>query len=278
MASEATPTTNSLGLDLANLKIDEQKPAAPAPAPSASSPADAPAPAPASEADKPATGKADEPKDAAREKSKPYVNHERVKTGGAPRDKLTDEELAERMAKIREQNEKIKQRRIDVQADEDAFKKTQAAERAKQAKARKIQETVDRTREQNAKRKMDKMQNREWDSGKKQGGNGNAPQSQSAADKTASSSQDTAGVPEESAEGVEGPSSPRQGGRGRGRGRGNGGGTGGHWRGGRGRGGGRGGAPSAGNNKTEKPADTPAERAPEAPAEKKPEVPAAATS
>ncbi|CAK5279510.1 unnamed protein product [Mycena citricolor] len=97
-------------------------------------------------------------------KKKPYVNPERVKTGGSQRDKLTEEELSERMARMREQNEKIKQRRLDVQADEDAFKKTQDFERARIAQNRRVQE--DRTREQNAKRKMDKVQMREWDSGK----------------------------------------------------------------------------------------------------------------
>ncbi|KZT20246.1 hypothetical protein NEOLEDRAFT_1165096 [Neolentinus lepideus HHB14362 ss-1] len=71
------------------------------------------------------------------------------------------------MARIREQNEKIKQRRADVKADEDAFKKTQEAERVKLAKTRKVQEQIDRTREQNAQRKMDKALSREWDSGKK---------------------------------------------------------------------------------------------------------------
>ncbi|KAI0048249.1 hypothetical protein FA95DRAFT_1558269 [Auriscalpium vulgare] len=71
------------------------------------------------------------------------------------------------MARMREQNEKIKQRRLDVLADEDAFAATQAAERAKQVHTRKVQEAVDRTREQNAKRKMDKIQSREWDSEKK---------------------------------------------------------------------------------------------------------------
>ncbi|KAI0306713.1 hypothetical protein B0F90DRAFT_1665919 [Multifurca ochricompacta] len=100
-------------------------------------------------------------------KKSPYINPERVKTGGLPRDKLTEEELAERMARMREQNEKIKQRRLDVVADEDAFKQTQAAERHRQAQMRKVQETVNRTREQNARRKMDKIQSREWDSDKK---------------------------------------------------------------------------------------------------------------
>ncbi|KAF8197426.1 hypothetical protein BJ912DRAFT_846225, partial [Pholiota molesta] len=101
-----------------------------------------------------------------KEKGRPYVNPERVKTGGAQRDKLTDEALQERMARIREQNEKIKQRRLDVQADEDAFRKTQEVDRARQAQNRKVQSEVDRARDQNAKRKMDKAPNREWDSGK----------------------------------------------------------------------------------------------------------------
>lgn len=45
----------------------------------------------------------------------------------------------------------------DVQADEDEYKKTQAAERAKQAKMKKVQENVDKAREQNARRKLDKV-------------------------------------------------------------------------------------------------------------------------
>lgn len=63
------------------------------------------------------------------EKKKPYVNPERVKTGGPQRvravlvvyarstddctqEKPSEEELAERMQRIKEQNEKIKQRRL----------------------------------------------------------------------------------------------------------------------------------------------------------------------
>ncbi|KAG6865283.1 hypothetical protein C0991_003743 [Blastosporella zonata] len=120
------------------------------------------------------------------EKKKPYVNAERVKTGGSQRDKMSEEALTERMARMKEQNEKIKQRRLvcsiqvtltlnsianlqDVKADEEAFRKTQESERVKLAQIRKVQESVDRTREQNAKRKMDKIQSREWDSGKPTG-------------------------------------------------------------------------------------------------------------
>lgn len=52
-------------------------------------------------------------------------------------------------------------------ADEDAFKQTQAAERQRQVQMRKVQDTVNRTREQSARRKLDKIQSREWDSDKK---------------------------------------------------------------------------------------------------------------
>ncbi|KAL1947495.1 hypothetical protein VTO73DRAFT_13219 [Trametes versicolor] len=164
--------SNSLGLDLAALKIkDSPDPAEPKPSADAK---DAP---PAEGATQPAdesaeiapdaeqTDAGDDKKDS-KEKKKPYVNPDRVKTGGAQRDKLSEGELTERMARIREQNEKIKQRRLDVQADEDEYKKTQAAERAKQAKMKKVQENVDKAREQNARRKLDKIQSREWDSGK----------------------------------------------------------------------------------------------------------------
>ncbi|KAI0646750.1 hypothetical protein C8Q79DRAFT_956247 [Trametes meyenii] len=162
--------SNSLGLDLAALKIKDSAVSAD-PSAQASSPVEGPtksadeqtevAPDDDRAQDNSAEGKK-EPK----EKKKPYVNPDRVKTGGAQRDKLSEEELAERMARIREQNEKIKQRRLDVQADEDEYKKTQAAERAKLAKMKKVQENVDKAREQNARRKMDKVQSREWDSGK----------------------------------------------------------------------------------------------------------------
>jgi len=104
-----------------------------------------------------------------KEKKKPYINPDRVKTGGAQRDKLTEEQLTERMVRIREQNEKIKLRREDVKKDEDEFRKMQEAERVRQAKTKKVQEDVNRTREQNARRKMEKIESREWDSGK-QGG------------------------------------------------------------------------------------------------------------
>ncbi|PFH45271.1 hypothetical protein AMATHDRAFT_44182 [Amanita thiersii Skay4041] len=102
----------------------------------------------------------------AREKQKPYVNPERFRTGGPQREKPSDEELEERMQRIKIQNEKIKQRRLDVQADEEAFRKTQEEERIRRVNTRKVQESVDHAREQNAKRKLDKMLTREWDSGK----------------------------------------------------------------------------------------------------------------
>ncbi|KAG6845043.1 hypothetical protein H0H87_001380 [Tephrocybe sp. NHM501043] len=239
---------NSLGLDFDQLKIQ-----------------DGPVPQPEST---PAAAPLNPPPDVEIkvEKKKPYVNSERVKTGGAQRvgssrveyhqshlskDKLSEEALAERMARMKEQNEKIKQRRLvfndlyqkpirqlkrnmqDVQADEEAFRKTQESERAKLAQIRKVQEGVNRTREQNAKRKMDKIQSREWDSGKPTSDwkhqsrktENTAPQ---AAVEDAKNSADVAASPEAAAgspprEGHWARGGPRGGtprGRGRGRGRG----------------------------------------------------------
>lgn len=124
------------------------------------------------------------------------------------------------MARIKEQNEKIKQRRLvhylvaydrttdcdcfqDVQADVDAFKQTQEAERVKHDEMQRVQSDINRAREQNAKRKMDKVQSREWDSSKP----GAADQRQTS--ETASTETGS----------WRGRGSPRARGRGRGRGR-----------------------------------------------------------
>ena len=138
-AADQAAASNSLGLDLEALKIKDNPDSAD---PKAS--ADAKDTAPSGEdaskspdgSSEKAQGDADQSQtDAAggqkepKEKKKPYVNPDRVKTGGAQRvrvvhrvlpwrrlrsvqDKLSEEELAERMARIREQNEKIKQRRL----------------------------------------------------------------------------------------------------------------------------------------------------------------------
>ncbi|KII88861.1 hypothetical protein PLICRDRAFT_40506 [Plicaturopsis crispa FD-325 SS-3] len=156
--ANSTPS-NSLGLDFDSLKLQED---ADPKSESVTSP-DAVEQSPSETLDHSVADGKD------KKKSSPYVNPERVRTGGTQRDKLSEQELSERMARMKEQNDKIKQRRLDVKADEDAFKKTQESERLKQAKIRKEQENVDRTREQNARRKMDKVQSREWDSGKATG-------------------------------------------------------------------------------------------------------------
>ncbi|TFK67872.1 hypothetical protein BDN72DRAFT_770094 [Pluteus cervinus] len=105
-----------------------------------------------------------------KEKKSPYVNPERVNTGGLKRDKISEDELAERMARMREQNERIKQRRADVQADEEAFRKTETTDKLRLVESRKVQDSIDHAREQNAKRKMEKIQSREWDSEKGKAG------------------------------------------------------------------------------------------------------------
>lgn len=161
-------SSNTLGLDFEQLKVTD------ATAPPRDEKDDAADAAPSSEAQPTVAGQdsgaaASGKTGDVKEKKKPYVNPDRVRTGGNQRDKLSEQALTERMARMKEQNEKIKQRRLDVQADEDAFRKTQESERIKQAHVRKVQENIDRTREQNAKRKMDKIQSREWDSGKTTG-------------------------------------------------------------------------------------------------------------
>lgn len=57
----------------------------------------------------------------------------------------------------------------DVQADEDAFKKSEEEEKATQARIRKVQEGVNDARQKSARRKMEKIEAREWDTGKKDG-------------------------------------------------------------------------------------------------------------
>lgn len=61
-----------------------------------------------------------------------------------------------------------------MQADEQAFKESQLALQAKEAETRKIQEAISRSREQNARRKMEKINNREWDFNKGDRGGGPA--------------------------------------------------------------------------------------------------------
>lgn len=120
---------NSLGLDLDALKIsdDPAKSATQDPSP----PEDASKSPVVTDSKSEGDAKEDgtDAKKDSRDKKKPYVNPDRVKTGGAQRvrtrsclpphlvltahqEKPSEEELAERMVRIREQNEKIKQRRL----------------------------------------------------------------------------------------------------------------------------------------------------------------------
>ncbi|KIJ69641.1 hypothetical protein HYDPIDRAFT_36664 [Hydnomerulius pinastri MD-312] len=160
------------------------------------------------------------PKETKAEKKKPYVNLERVNTGGAQREKLTAEELDERMQRIQLLNEKIRQRTLDVKADEDAFKQAEEADRVKQAHTRKVQEDVDRTREQNAQRKAANKQSRAWDVDKPTG-------DWKQGKKTGAGEADGEGASHQPSRSTEGQGGkPRGGGRGgpsRGRGRGRGG-------------------------------------------------------
>ncbi|KAH7090121.1 hypothetical protein BKA62DRAFT_42176 [Auriculariales sp. MPI-PUGE-AT-0066] len=104
------------------------------------------------------------------ERKTPYVNRDRVKSGGPTREKLSPEELEAKMADIRKRNQQIKEKRELVLADEAAFKQLlvddAATAKARAERTRNIQDKVNRDRNQNAQRKLDKMSGREWDSAK----------------------------------------------------------------------------------------------------------------
>ncbi|KAF8623971.1 hypothetical protein AX15_006125 [Amanita polypyramis BW_CC] len=153
---------NSLGLQLEQLQIADAEPAQSSPLNVSASNEPVPGEPPSNSHSK------------EKKKEKPYINPERFKTGGSQREKLSDEELAERMQRMKAQNERIKQRRLDVVADEEAFRKTEQEEHARLVRTREAQEKVNRAREQNARRKLDKIQGREWDSGKPTSSSDNA--------------------------------------------------------------------------------------------------------
>jgi hypothetical protein len=112
-AEPAPAAENSLGLDLQGLNVqDTLTPTEDiAPAVSSDDPPNDFVPAVPDESVKQAT---DDNGDNApkKEKKKPYLNSDRYLTGSNPRDKPSDEELADRITRIREQNEKIKLRRL----------------------------------------------------------------------------------------------------------------------------------------------------------------------
>ncbi|KAG8835355.1 ESCRT-III subunit protein did4 [Serendipita sp. 399] len=82
-----------------------------------------------------------------------YLNRERVKTGGSERVKLTEEELAQKMEKIRLQNEKIKEKRLEVDADAEKFAAEQAEIQQRQAAQAKIQANINEERRKIADKK-----------------------------------------------------------------------------------------------------------------------------
>ncbi|KAJ3149740.1 hypothetical protein HDU89_003497 [Geranomyces variabilis] len=122
----------------------------------------------------------------------PYVNPNRVATGGLDKKRLTEEELDEKMAAIRAKNEALKQKQEAARADEERFNQIESAERARRKledqerraaqaaqraaervrvlESRRVQEQLRREREENAARKAKSFSGREWDVGKVVGG------------------------------------------------------------------------------------------------------------
>ncbi|PWN47671.1 hypothetical protein IE53DRAFT_390202 [Violaceomyces palustris] len=104
---------------------------------------------------------------------KQYLNPTRHLTGGPTREKLSPEQLAERMEKAKIQNEAILKRRELVERDKDCYseiterEKEERREKARKAvEDKKIQLAIDEERSKNRARKLEKAERRDWDSEK----------------------------------------------------------------------------------------------------------------
>ncbi|CAG8521647.1 19880_t:CDS:2 [Gigaspora margarita] len=129
----------------------------------------------------------------------PYVNKDRVLSGGRVREKVDEEELEKRMQRIRLQNEKIMEKRKMVEEDEEKFRKAEEERKKKELEdqevqrklreeeeeerrrrdfqKKQLQEQLDNEREENAKRKTQNRDAREWDKEKEESG-WNSPRQQ----------------------------------------------------------------------------------------------------
>jgi len=98
------------------------------------------------------------------------------------KEKMSPEEVEAMMERMKLKNDQIREQRERVAADEDAFNAKVTEERARQLKLReerqarsaaqrKVQANIDNEREENARRKLAKLGQREWDSQKQ-----NAPE------------------------------------------------------------------------------------------------------
>ncbi|TGZ83787.1 hypothetical protein EX30DRAFT_346531 [Ascodesmis nigricans] len=103
----------------------------------------------------------------------------RLMSGGVSKPKLTEEELAARMEKIRLNNKKLTERRKAAEEDETNFEKQEALrkqsdakqrllDRKKRIEAEKNRREMNEERERNRQRKLKAFQTREWDVEKKE--------------------------------------------------------------------------------------------------------------
>lgn len=109
----------------------------------------------------------------------PQKPADRTLSGGVKKPKLTEEELAERMARIKLNNERLTERRRKAEEDESTFQTQELArkeadaakriaERKKKAVADRDRRELDNERERNRQRKLKAVQHREWDVEKKE--------------------------------------------------------------------------------------------------------------
>jgi hypothetical protein len=102
----------------------------------------------------------------------PPVRGDRQNTGGIKKPKLTEEELAEKMAQIRIKNDALNAAHARAEADAASFAQREAQAKV-QAEKRRKEERKDRQqmmgeRERNRMRKLKAMEGREWDAEKRE--------------------------------------------------------------------------------------------------------------
>ncbi|KAJ3190652.1 hypothetical protein HK101_008512, partial [Irineochytrium annulatum] len=115
---------------------------------------------------------------------RPYVNPNRIASGGLEKKKLSPEELDRKMAEMRIKNAELLRKKEASAADERAFLETQkeikkkeeedrrrrreelTMKKEKEEKAKAAFDALTREREENAQRKLQAKAGREWDMGK----------------------------------------------------------------------------------------------------------------
>ncbi|KAI9673019.1 MAG: hypothetical protein M1817_003183 [Caeruleum heppii] len=96
------------------------------------------------------------------------VKGDRTATGGIKKPKLTDTELASRLASIKLKNASLLAAHARAEADEASFQRREVQEQAKREEEKQHMRRMEGERERNRMRKLRGMGGREWDEGKEE--------------------------------------------------------------------------------------------------------------